>query len=169
MFEEVIFLKLINILLLSAFLVSYSSIQIVSSEEKPPKSVCIAEYKKQWTKYNERVLTDIINSFDIDLSNYVELKRSDLYLGIGEKMSDNYDKISLQHLFVGSSRADMRLFLENGLKGSEGFFLFKRTDGTNVMKKLAKKGDIWVVIYVKEFQARKMKWESFDWSKCQKD
>ncbi|WP_246050176.1 hypothetical protein [Aquibacillus sediminis] len=139
---------------------------VLKAEEKPPKSVCIEEAKKRWEKLNEKVLEDIVKSFNFDLSGYEEIKDDDLDLKEGDTLSGSYDKITLQHLFVGSSTGDMRLFLKNGLKGDKGYFLYKRTDGNNVKKAISKMGDIWVVMHVEEVNAKKIKSEPFNWNKC---
>ncbi|WHY93264.1 hypothetical protein QNK12_07335 [Neobacillus cucumis] len=34
------------------------------------------------------------------------------------------------------------MFLENGLEGTNGYFLYKSIDGNNVLKKLHKKGEV---------------------------
>lgn len=60
----------------------------------------------------------------------------------------------------------MRLFLENGLKGTRGYFLYKRVDGNNVLKELNKMGNIWVVMTVDERKAAKLELEPFNWDKC---
>jgi hypothetical protein len=57
-------------------------------------------------------------------------------------LNNHSGKISLQHLFVGRSIGDIRLFLENGLEGTNGYFLYKSIDGNNVLKKLHKKGEV---------------------------
>lgn len=39
---------------------------------KPPKSVCKEESEKQWEKFNNKVLKDIVQSYNLDLAGYQE-------------------------------------------------------------------------------------------------
>ncbi len=135
-------------------------------ERKPPKSVCVKEFEKKWIKFDDSVLKDIVKSYNLDLSGYQEFKHSDLNLKVGDKINDHSDKISLQHLFVGHSIGSMRLFLENGLEGSKGYFLYKRIEGNNVKKELHKMGEVWVVMSVDEKKAEKLQLMPFNWNKC---
>ncbi|AND41457.1 hypothetical protein [Cytobacillus oceanisediminis] len=135
-------------------------------EEKPPKSVCVEEYEKQWRKFDNEVLTDIVKSYNLDLSGYKEFRQDDLNLKVGDNLNDHSDKISLQHLFVGFSIGSMRLFLENGLEGTKGYFLYKRNDGNNVLKELHKIGEVWVVMSVDERNAVQLHMKPFNWSRC---
>ncbi len=133
---------------------------------KPPKSECIEEYKKQWKEFNSRVLNDIVKMFNVDLTGYQELTPGDLVLKVGENLNDHPDKISLEHLFIGSSQGSRRLFLKDGLKGKEGYFLYKRIDGNNVLKELHKVGNVWVVTKGEEMNAKRLHLKRFDWEKC---
>ena len=137
-----------------------------SKGEKPPKSECIEEFEKNRKEFNNRVLKDIVKSYNFDLSGYEEFTHDDLNLKVGDNLNDHSDKISLQHLFVGSSIGSMRLFLENGLEGTKGYFLYKRTDGNNVIKELHKKGKVWVVMSVREKKAKRLRLKPFNWDKC---
>jgi hypothetical protein len=85
-----------------------------SQGEKPPKSVCIEEFEKKSKKFDNKVLIDIVKSYNLDLSGYKEFTHDDLNLKVGDNLNDHSDKISLQHLFVGQSIGNMKLFLENG-------------------------------------------------------
>ena len=60
----------------------------------------------------------------------------------------------------------MRLFLENGLEGTKGYFLYKRTDGNNVIKELHKEGKVWVIMSVREKKAKRLRLKPFNWDKC---
>ncbi|WP_249365392.1 hypothetical protein [Cytobacillus citreus] len=111
-----------------------------SKGEKPPKDVCIEEYRKKWEEFDRKVLKDIVKGFNLDLSGYQEIIYDDLMLKVGENLNDHSDKLSLQSLFVGTSSGTRRLFLKNGLEGTEGYFLYKRTDGSNVIKKVTQDG-----------------------------
>ncbi|CRK83329.1 hypothetical protein [Neobacillus massiliamazoniensis] len=115
---------------------------------------------------DNRVLKDTVRSFNLDLSGYQEFTHDDLNLKVGDNLNDHSEKISLQHLFVGSSIGTMRLFLENGLEGTKGYFLYKRIDGNNVLKELHKKGKVWVVMSVYENNAARLKLKPFNWNKC---
>ena len=108
-------------------------------DRKPPKNVCIKEYQKESKEFDNKVLKDIVKSYNLDLAGYQELTHDDLDLKVGDNLNEHSDKISLQHLFVGSSIGSRRLFLENGLEGTKGFFLYKRINGNNVLKELYKK------------------------------
>ncbi|NGY80131.1 hypothetical protein F6Y02_37780 (plasmid) [Bacillus megaterium] len=96
------------------------------------------------------MLKDIVKSYSLDLSGFQEFTNRELDLKVGDSMNDHSDQISLQHLFVGGSIGSMRLFLENSLEGTRGYFLYKRVDGNNVLKVLNKMGNIWVVMTVDE-------------------
>lgn len=135
-------------------------------EGKPPKGVCIEEFEKKRKEFDNKVLKDIAESYYLDLSGYQEFTHRDLDLKVGDNINDHYDKISLQHLFVGASNGSMRLFLENGLEGIRGYFLYKRIDGNNVLKKLHKMGKIWVVMSVDEKKANRFPLKRFNWDKC---
>lgn len=115
------------------------------------------------------MLKDIVKSYNLDLSGYEEFTQDDLNLKVGDNLNDHSDKISLQHLFVGSSIGSMRLFLESGLEGTKGYFLYKRTDGNNVIKELHKKGKVWVVMSVRENKAKRFRLKPFNWDKCSKN
>ena len=136
---------------------------------KPPKSVCIEESEKQWRKFNNKVLKDIVQGYNLDLPGYEEFSQDDLNLKVGDNLNDHSDKITLQHLFVGQSIGTMRLFLENGLEGTKGYFLYKRIDGNNVIKVLHKKGEVWVVMSLYEKKAATLKLKPFNWNKCNED
>ncbi|NRD78562.1 hypothetical protein HPT25_14455 [Bacillus sp. BRMEA1] len=133
---------------------------------KPPKRVCIVEFERQRNEFDNIVLKDIVKSYNLDLSEYQEVTNDDLNLKVGDNLNDHSDKISLQHLFVGQSIGTMRLFLKNGLAGSQGYFLYKRIDGNNVIKILHKKGEVWVVMSVHEIKGVKLKLKPIDWDKC---
>ncbi|MEH7353492.1 hypothetical protein V7150_07915 [Neobacillus drentensis] len=83
---------------------------------------------------------------------------------IGEK---NEDIRSLLRLFEGNSLGDKRLFL----KDNKGIFLFKRTDGKNVIKELEQNSvnGKWIVTNTKEIEGKVIKWEKFDWSRCKEN
>ncbi|HYK74836.1 MAG TPA: hypothetical protein VEV44_17215 [Pseudoneobacillus sp.] len=158
------------ILLFSIFLSGTNSMAVFANsknQEKPPKRICIEEYKKLRNEFDNLILLDIVDSFDLDLSGYQELRYSDLNLRVGGNIKEQLDKISLQHMFVGASLGERRLFLESGLEGTEGYLLYKRIDGNNVLKKLHKTENIWVVMSEDEVKADRYKFGRFDWNKCQ--
>lgn len=151
-----VLLSVVNILLSGFNAESNASI-------KPPKAVCIEEYEAIWTDFNQKILTEIVESYNLDLKNFKELTMNDLSskMRIGEK---NEDIQSLLRLFEGRSLGDKRLFL----KENKGLLLYKRTDGVNVVQTLdqtSTKGK-WIVTKTKEIQGNTIKWEKFDWSKC---
>ncbi|QED48007.1 hypothetical protein [Cytobacillus dafuensis] len=162
--------KFSNLLLISIILIYGVNNETVFAnsvkEEKPPKSVCIEEFEKEYQEFNNKVLKDIVKSFNLDLSEYQEFISDDLMLKVGEKLNDHSDKMSLQSLFVGSSNGSRRLFLKSGLEGKEGYFLYKKIDGNNVKKKLSKIGEVWVVMSVDEKKAKKIRIKRFNWDKC---
>ncbi|MGE8081470.1 hypothetical protein [Peribacillus loiseleuriae] len=134
---------------------------VVKADEKPPKKVCIEEYEKKWTKFNEKILDDIFSSYNLDLEGFNEVTFDDLNnMKIGKK---NEDIQSLQHLFVGNSIGSMRLFLD----GNRGYFLFKRINGNNVLKEINQmsNGGLWGVMSEHEVKGKKIKWgKAFDLS-----
>ena len=137
---------------------------VSKANERPPKKVCIQEYEERWTKFEDKILGDIISSFDLNLEGFKEVTFDDLHndMKIGEK---NEDIQSLQHLFVGNSLGNMKLFL----KDNRGYFLYKRTDGNNVFKEIYQMsyGGIWKVMSEQEVEGKKIKWgKEFDWAKC---
>lgn len=133
--------------------------------EKPPKSVCIKEFEKKMKEFNNKVLSDIVKN-NLNLSGYEEFTHDDLNLKVGDNLNEHSNKISLQHLFVGSSIGSRRLFLENGLEGKKGYFLYKRIDGNNVIKELQKEGQVWVVMSVREKKAKRLQLKPINWNKC---
>lgn len=140
---------------------------VSKANERPPKKFCIQEYEERWTKFNDKILGDIISSFDLNLEGFKEVTFNDLHndMKIGEK---NEDIQSLQHLFVGNSLGDMKLFL----KDNRGYFLYKRTDGNNVFKEIYQMsyGGIWKVMSEQEVEGKKIKWgKEFDWAKCKEE
>ncbi|SDM42474.1 hypothetical protein [Bacillus sp. OK048] len=162
--------KRFSLLLLMFSIIIYGTNNVTvfanSKGGKPPKSHCIEEFEKKWKEFDNRVLRDIVKSYNLDLSGYEEFTHDDLNLKVGDNLNDHSDKISLQHLFVGSSIGSMRLFLENGLEGTKGYFLYKRTDGNNVIKELHKKGKVWVAMSVREKKAKRLRLKPFNWDKC---
>ncbi|MEK5173226.1 hypothetical protein NST63_08535 [Heyndrickxia sp. FSL W8-0496] len=164
-----------NLLILYLIVLLGTNVETVNavskSEIKPPKKVCIEEFEIIMKEFNEKVLRDIVESFELDLSGYREYTFDDLDLDLklGEHIKNQYDKISLQQLFVGASNGSRRLFLKNGIEGTKGYFLYKRIDGNNVIKELEKKGNIWVVMYEEEKKASRIIPKSFNWNKCAKE
>ncbi|MFD1738619.1 hypothetical protein ACFSCX_19025 [Bacillus salitolerans] len=139
-----------SILILCMLAFPLNNIVIANEGTSDKKDLCEKYIEEEWETVNEKVLKDIIKSFELDLTGYKEIERSDLNMNIGDNIIGHYDKITLEHLFVGASNGDMRLFLKNGLSGNEGYFLYKRPDGINVLKNLSKIGDVWVVMNVSE-------------------
>ncbi|MFT4416654.1 hypothetical protein ACLM5H_22575 [Fredinandcohnia humi] len=151
--------RLFLFLLVFSSIIYVTTILTVSANTnggKPTKSICVEEFKEKGKEFDSNVLKDIIKSYNLDLSGYHEFTHEDLNLKVGDNLNDHSDKISLQHLFVGSSIGSMRLFLENGLKETKGYFLYKRISGNNVKKDLYKMGKIWVVMSVDEVKANKL-------------
>lgn len=138
----------------------------LTEERNRPEKACSKEFEKYLKKLDNRVLKDIVKSYSLDLSGFQEFTNRELNLKVGDNINDHSDQISLQHLFVGGSIGSMRLFLENGLEGTRGYFLYKRVDGNNVLKELNKMGNIWVVMTVDEKKADKLELKPFNWEKC---
>ncbi|MGF6949059.1 oligoribonuclease (3'-5' exoribonuclease) [Neobacillus sp. B4I6] len=137
-----------------------------NGEVKPFKSVCIQEFEKKSKEFDKKVLKDIVKSYNLDISDYQEFTHDDLNLKVGDNLDEHSDKISLQHLFVGSSIGSRRLFLESGLEGTKGYFVYKRIDGNNVLKELHKMGKVWVVMSENEKQSVRYRLKPFNWDKC---
>lgn len=140
-----------------------------STADKPSKRVCIEESKEEYESFNNEVLNEILKSFKLDLSGYQEYTHDDLNLKVGDNLNDHSDKISLQHLFRGSSIGSRRLFLENGLEGKRGYFLYKKIDGNNVLKELHKEGKIWIAMSVSEKKGKRLRLKPFNWDKCSEE
>ncbi|MFF2444534.1 hypothetical protein [Priestia megaterium] len=158
---------LLLILSIFAYGTSYRTVFANSTEEgNQPEKACSEEFEEYHKKLDDRVLRDIVKSYSLDLSGFQEFTNRELDLKAGDSMNDHSDQISLQHLFVGGSIGSMRLFLENGLEGTRGYFLYKRVDGNNVLKVLNKMGNIWVVMTVDEKKAEKLEQKPFNWDKC---
>ncbi|MGG0473738.1 hypothetical protein ABEY96_16270 [Priestia aryabhattai] len=150
-----------------AYGTNYGTAFANSTEERNrPEKACSEEFEKYRKKLDARVLKDIVKSYSLNLSGFQEFTNRELDLKVGDSMNDHSDQISLQHLFVGGSIGSMRLFLENGLEGTRGYFLYKRVDGNNVLKVLNKMGNIWVVMTVDEKKADKLEQKPFNWDKC---
>ncbi|PEL07193.1 hypothetical protein CN606_00715 [Bacillus toyonensis] len=159
------------LLMFSVIIYGTNNVTVIANSKgvKPSKSVCIEAFEEKWKEFDSKVLKDIVKSYNLDLSGYEEFTQDDLNLKVGDNLNDHSDKISLQHLFVGSSIGSMRLFLESGLEGTKGYFLYKRTDGNNVIKELHKKGKVWVVMSVRENKAKRFRLKPFNWDKCSKN
>ncbi|GAB1810316.1 hypothetical protein [Priestia megaterium] len=150
-----------------AYGINYGTAFANSIEERNrPEKACSEKFEKYRKKLDDRMLKDIVKSYSLDLSGFQEFTNRELDLKVGDSMNDHSDQISLQHLFVGGSIGSMRLFLENGLEGTRGYFLYKRVDGNNVLKVLNKMGNIWVVMTVDEKKAEKLEQKPFNWDKC---
>lgn len=162
--------KKLSLFLLVFCVITYGTNNItvfaVLKGKKPPKSVCIEEFEKNMKEFNNKVLSDVVKTYHLNLSGYEEYTHDDLNLKVGDNLNDHSDNISLQHLFVGSSIGSMRLFLENGLEGTEGYFLYKRTNGKNVIKELHKEDKVWVVMSVREKKSKRFRLTPFNWKKC---
>ncbi|WP_226528758.1 hypothetical protein [Metabacillus niabensis] len=162
--------KKLSLLLLMFCVIIYGTNNVTVfadlKREKPPKSVCIEEFEKNMKEFNNKVLSDIVKTYNLNLSGYEEFTHDGLNLKVGDNLNDRSDKISLQHLFVGRSIGSMRLFLEHGLEGTKGYFLYKRTDGNNVIKELHKEGKAWVVMSVREKKAKRLRLKPINWNKC---
>ncbi|WP_188205595.1 hypothetical protein [Alkalibacillus aidingensis] len=139
------------------------------AEEQWPLSICVAEHEQKQQEYNDKVLQAIIDNFKLDLTGYVELTFDDLNLIEGQSMHDHYDKLTLQHLFVGTSQGDRRLFIKGGLDGNQGYLLFQRPDGNHVKKTISKTGNVWLIMSEEELPAEKTDMPSIDWDRCEKD
>jgi hypothetical protein len=111
-------------------------------------------------------MKDIVKTYNLDLAGYQEFKHSDLDLKIGDNIYDHPNKISLQHLFVGASIGTMRLFLKDGLEGKQGYFLYKRIIGNNVLERINKNGSVWVVSEVNVKKAKRFFLKPYNWDKC---
>ncbi|MEB4861320.1 hypothetical protein ACQKJG_30845 [Priestia megaterium] len=157
------------LLMISIFIYETSNGNVFANstgKRKPPESLCREEFEKQSKKFDDKVLKNIVESYNLDLSGFQEFTNRELDLKVGDNINNHSDKISLQHLFVGGSIGSMRLFLENGLEGTKGYFLYKRVDGNNVLKELNKMGKVWVVMTVDEKKADKLQTKPFNWDKC---
>ena len=146
-------------------LIGFSSI-ISYATAKPSKTVCIEEYEAIWKEYNKDILDDVIISYSLSLENFTEFTMNDLNnrMRIGEK---NEDIRSLLRLFEGNSLGDKRLFL----KDNKGIYLYKRTDGKNILKELEQDSSNgkWNVTNTREIEGKLIKWENFDWSRCKEN
>jgi len=157
----------IFLILLSVVSILLSGFNVESNAAiKPPKAVCIEEYETIWKDFNQKILTDIVEGYNLDLENFKELTMNDLLskMKTGEK---NEDIQSLLRLFEGTSLGNKRLFLN----GNRGLLFFKRTDGVNVLQTIEQSSinGKWIVAKTKELQGNIMKWEKFDWSKCDEE
>ncbi|WP_088104116.1 hypothetical protein [Halalkalibacter urbisdiaboli] len=153
----------LSVFIIFLFLVGCSS----ETSEKPPKSICVDEYEERSKRFNQRVLDDMIKTYELNLDGFHEVKIDDITMEDDKK---NLAAMSLKHLFVGKSKGDMRLFIND--KEDKGYFLYKRNDGNNVLKEISKdpSGTIWVVLLKHEVEGTNIKWgKEFDWSKCKED
>ncbi|MFC0471336.1 hypothetical protein ACFFHM_12765 [Halalkalibacter kiskunsagensis] len=124
---------------------------------------------KNNTERNEQIIRDIISSFPNELS-FLEEKNStvsEFFLWDLHKMYAPIGKISthiksLHELFMGENPQQRVLYIVSNQPNTTrddnqltGFLLYKKTDGTNVLKKL-KLGDTeWEVVDIQEKRGEK--------------
>jgi hypothetical protein len=142
------------------------NIPVTANENNHPKKECEEEYEKWWKELNRDILKDIVLSFDLDLTGYKEVRHEDLR---HEKDMHDNEILTLRHMFVGNANGEHRLFIledENRLK-NQGYLLYKKNDGNNVMKIIRKFNDVWVVMSENEKESKRIEKERIDWSKCE--
>jgi ribosomal protein S17E len=129
------------------------------------------EYFKNNTEKNEEIIKDIIMSFPNELG-WLEQKKSTvsvseyflwdlhkMYAPIG-KASTHLE--SLHELFMGENPQQRVLYILNKQSTTKkydnhiaGFLLYKKSDGTNVMKKLRLGKTKWEVVDIQERKGNK--------------
>ncbi|MFD0828844.1 hypothetical protein ACT8ZR_24805 [Neobacillus sp. M.A.Huq-85] len=64
----------ILLLMFSVLICGTTNVTVFASSKggKPPKSVCIEESEKQWKKFNNKVLQDIVKSYNLDFYQVIK-------------------------------------------------------------------------------------------------
>ncbi len=121
-------------------------------------------YFKHNTEKNEQIIRDIISTFPNELS-FLEQKNStvsEFFLWDLHKMYAPIGKVSthlqsLHELFMGENPQQRVLYIVNNQPNDTtddnqiiGFLLYKKLDGTNVLKKLIIGETEWEVVDIKE-------------------
>lgn len=118
------------------------------AEDRPALSPeCQEQAKVRDSLYNKGIMRDIISTFNLDINenSYGELSLKDLLIAhilYGGQMEDTYFN-SLITLFSNlNTRGEPRLFV----KPLNAYFLYKKSDNTNVMVRLTLENKKWTVI-----------------------
>lgn len=122
------------------------------------------EEKKLIRFYNESI-SDIKQSFHLNLDNYSEYN----YNRLEYKAEKNEEYKSLSAIAEGIVKNILNPEIHppyknvidpvTFIKGSEGYVLFKRADGTNTYYMVKKENKEWVVVEKKSEKGKKMKYE----------
>ena len=74
--------KKLSLLLLVFCVIIYGTNNVtvfaVLKGKKPPKSVCIEEFEKNMKEFNNKVLSDVVKTYHLNLSGYEEYTHDDL-------------------------------------------------------------------------------------------
>lgn len=137
-----------------------------TNEELSPQ--CVEEGKIRDELFNQRIMADIIASFQLDIdSSYDKFTQRDIeaaHIVYGGKENDLYF-LSLTKLFKNiatSTRGTPRLFVRPG----NAYFLYKETTNTNVMVSLKLDEDRWIVIEEKRAKGNPIEYEQL---KCERE
>lgn len=124
--------------------------------------------KNESQQFNERVIKDIKQSFSEELKpledsqNVLEYNYHDLHkaqVAIGEEESHLN---SLTSLFVGDYQGEMKLYIIGNQPSEKygnsylAYFLYKKTNGNNVLVELRKGKKEWEIVSSKEHKGKRL-------------
>lgn len=156
-----------SLVFLSALILSLSLNVLHSQAGKPElSSDCLEKMKLRDEQFNEKIISDIILSFnlDIDESRYHKFTNRDLLganLIYGEQEDDTYYN-SLAKLFPSQYKGEPTLFV----RPREAFLLYREVDDSNVMVHFKLKDKKWVVVEKKRKSGKPI---NFKLTKCEKE
>ncbi len=127
---------------------------------------CIEQGKIRDELFNQRIMEDIISSFQLDIdTSYDKFTLRDLEAShrlYGGREDDSY-YLSLEKLFQDldvSTRGTPRLFV----RPQHAYFLYKETSNTNVMVELKLEDKEWVVLEQRKVPGNTIEYEQL---KCE--
>ncbi|WP_142323985.1 DUF3888 domain-containing protein [Bacillus sp. AFS017274] len=121
------------------------------------------EEEKKINEFYKEVLLDILQTFNLRLESFSKYSYEQL-LYKSEKQKE-YKVLSdiVTDIIENDLNSNIKPPYKNVIdpvtfiKGNQGYILFKRSDGTNIVLHVAKEIDKWVVVEKKDKQGKKMK------------
>ncbi|KQU13031.1 hypothetical protein ASG65_11825 [Bacillus sp. Leaf13] len=120
------------------------------------------EEEMKINEFYKKVLLDILQTFNLRLESFSKYSYEQL-LYKSEKQKE-YKLLSdiVTDIIVNDLNPDIKPPYKNVIdpvtfiKGTQGYILFKRSDGTNIVLQVAMENGIWVVVEKKNKQGKKM-------------
>ncbi|MFF5395866.1 hypothetical protein ACFY5J_00535 [Peribacillus butanolivorans] len=127
---------LIGIFIVGCFFIYYYS------EPANTLQVSADEWKKEYDDLNNEIFKDLNKSFpNLDLKEYNQIYDMDELSNMLETNEKNEDIESLMKLFTGTTMGKKLLFI----KENQGYILYKKENGYNVLQEIKKKNNTWVI------------------------